>query len=1015
MLLSVCLTTYAVFTNTRVFAATTNVSMYKLTGEKTVVNRDEIQKYEADGWYIHNVEYTLVFYRVFPNNIVRENKRIIDRYADIEALMVEGWYPYPVCLVYNLDGDELTIKKSELSSYEARGWYYTPSVRVYNADGQKKIIPKTELKKALSEGWYDEPMCYMYKLDADPITVSEANKDKYISLGWYPYPVCIVYSLDGKEHLINKNDLDKYLESNCYEVPSTKLYKPDGSEKVVPNTEVEKALRAGWYDEPMCTLYKLDSKPISIPVSEKSEYIFQGWYSYPICMVYSLDGKELLINKNDLGEYLATNWYEVPSSRVYKPDGSEKIVPNAELETVLKDGWYDEPVFYMYKLGNNPKIVKASEKEAHINNGWGFEETVFIYSTDGREGIVKRPLAEAYKKLGWHTSKKDAEISNEKTQGSEPLNPKVNSENLIKVLVDDKTLVFDVNPVIINGSTMVPLRVIFEELGASVEWNQVTKTAESTKHETTILLPLYGKKMVVNDYVVTLNEAATIINGRILVPVRAISEAFGYEVGWDNKEKVVSILKSQTMCTFMYAEGGRKRVFNITETCSQYENGWYLDEDLTINKKHPDVTTTGVCDICRKKLDYVTMYSSDGKEINVREDKVDEQKAEGWYEEPVILMLSPDGELQYIEVSKSDDYRNLGWLSSITMYNLDGKTISVSPDKIDEHKNVGWLLEKPILMYTIDGRTKYVEKSKVDDYKKVGWYDNIADVQMTVYAEGKSKVIFIHELDAYKKVGWFEPITVYAEDGRTLKINPFKVDEYKKVGWHTSVTLYSEDGRTIKVNPFKVDEYKKVGWFTEPPVNVQQNPSNKPVLDAEQIYTKCSPAVFYIEVFNKYGSKLSTGSGFFVNDTGLAVTNYHVIEDSYSQKIQLANSNKKYNVKKIVKYNSTQDWAIIQVDISGNSYLSIGDASTVVGGAKIFAIGSPLGLQNTISEGIISNPKRRDDGIDYIQITAAISNGSSGGALINKHGEAIGITAAYYVNGQNLNLAIPLTYLKDYL
>jgi hypothetical protein len=84
-----------------------------------------------------------------------------------------------------------------------------------------------------------------------------------------------------------------------------------------------------------------------------------------------------------------------------------------------------------------------------------------------------------------------------------------------------------------------------------------------------------------------------------------------------------------------------------------------------------------------------------------------------------------------------------------------------------------------------------------------------------------------------------------------------------------------------------------------------------------------------------------------------------------------------------------------------------------VGGATVYAIGSPLGLQNTISAGIISNPARVDGDMTYIQMSAAISPGSSGGALLNKYGQVIGITSATYTSGQNLNLSIPLTYLED--
>ena len=185
-------------------------------------------------------------------------------------------------------------------------------------------------------------------------------------------------------------------------------------------------------------------------------------------------------------------------------------------------------------------------------------------------------------------------------------------------------------------------------------------------------------------------------------------------------------------------------------------------------------------------------------------------------------------------------------------------------------------------------------------------------------------------------------------------------------------------------------------------------------LTAEEIYERCSPAVFYVETFNANGTAIGTGSGFFIDSTGIAVTNYHVINGAYSAKITLSDSGTVYDIAGVYDYSADEDWAIIKINGSSFKTLSIGDSSTVVGAATIYAIGSPLGLQNTISQGIISSPKRTEEGVDFIQITAAISPGSSGGALINKYGDVIGITTAQYVNGQNLNLALPISYIAGY-
>ena len=189
--------------------------------------------------------------------------------------------------------------------------------------------------------------------------------------------------------------------------------------------------------------------------------------------------------------------------------------------------------------------------------------------------------------------------------------------------------------------------------------------------------------------------------------------------------------------------------------------------------------------------------------------------------------------------------------------------------------------------------------------------------------------------------------------------------------------------------------------------------SSSAELTAEQIYAKCSPAVFYVEVYDKQGRAFATGSGFFINSDGTAVTNYHVIKGAASAMIKMASGDKIYEVEGVYDYNVKNDWAVIKIDGKDFPYLEL-DESEVVGGATVYAIGSPLGLDNTISQGLISNTNRVLDNVRFIQTSAAISGGSSGGALINKVGKVIGITSAGFDGGQNLNLALPISVIKGY-
>ncbi len=218
--------------------------------------------------------------------------------------------------------------------------------------------------------------------------------------------------------------------------------------------------------------------------------------------------------------------------------------------------------------------------------------------------------------------------------------------------------------------------------------------------------------------------------------------------------------------------------------------------------------------------------------------------------------------------------------------------------------------------------------------------------------------------------------------------------------------------KLIKAGAFSVaayDKYYDLSAFD----GMAANDSGTRELTSAEVYEKCSPAVFYIAVYDKNGTQFASGSGFFIDSDGTAVTNYHVIEGAYSAKIWRSDNDKTYSVLGIYDYNAARDWAVIKIDGKDFPYLEI-DETAVTGGQEIFTIGSPQGLDNTISEGLISNPSRTVDNVPYIQISAPISHGSSGGALISKLGKVIGITSATLVDGQNLNLALPISIIKGY-
>jgi len=153
------------------------------------------------------------------------------------------------------------------------------------------------------------------------------------------------------------------------------------------------------------------------------------------------------------------------------------------------------------------------------------------------------------------------------------------------------------------------------------------------------------------------------------------------------------------------------------------------------------------------------------------------------------------------------------------------------------------------------------------------------------------------------------------------------------------------------------------------------------------------------------------GSGFFISDDGLIVTNFHVIDMASTINVETV-SGASYSVRQVVDFSDVYDLAILKIDVSNQPYLEFSDTD-VRTGEQVYAMGSALGtLAGTFTAGIVSSTKRSYGKIDCIQIDAAINPGNSGGPLVNTYGEVVGINVAKYVNGEGLNLAIKTSTLQ---
>ena len=208
----------------------------------------------------------------------------------------------------------------------------------------------------------------------------------------------------------------------------------------------------------------------------------------------------------------------------------------------------------------------------------------------------------------------------------------------------------------------------------------------------------------------------------------------------------------------------------------------------------------------------------------------------------------------------------------------------------------------------------------------------------------------------------------------------------------------------------------------------------------QDIANEALPSTVLLEMEDSNGQSHGGGSGFFVRKGEIA-TNFHVVEGAYTGYAKLFNQDIRYEIAGYTALNVDTDLVILKIknpedkDVD-TPILPLGDSNNLQTGDPIYAVGNPAGLEGTISDGIISGIRSRDlsQDIPYtrVQITAPISPGSSGGAVLNSMGEVIGVSVSgmsslrpipsqniqsqQYINvAQNLNFAIPSNYIKSLL
>ena len=299
--------------------------------------------------------------------------------------------------------------------------------------------------------------------------------------------------------------------------------------------------------------------------------------------------------------------------------------------------------------------------------------------------------------------------------------------------------------------------------------------------------------------------------------------------------------------------------------------------------------------------------------------------------------------------------------------------------------NGGTMTSGHLLQHVEEGSAAEAPVLERDGYALAGWSEDFEAVSGNMVIAPKWARLYEVRFDAAGGQLPEGQDVQYVQEGMIPETPDVSRSGYSFSGWSPSVTAASSD--TVYTAKWTATR-----------------------LSSEEVFNKISPAVLEVIAFEPTGEYYSLGSGFFIDDQGRFVTNYHVIDGTVAGEINMMDGST-YEIVKVLGYDATLDLAIIQADTTGNPYLTISDKE-VTTGETIYALGSSEGLTSTFSTGIVSAASRDMQGVKCIQITAPISHGNSGGPLVNVYGEVVGVNTMSLIEGQNLNFAIDIDELE---
>ncbi len=197
-----------------------------------------------------------------------------------------------------------------------------------------------------------------------------------------------------------------------------------------------------------------------------------------------------------------------------------------------------------------------------------------------------------------------------------------------------------------------------------------------------------------------------------------------------------------------------------------------------------------------------------------------------------------------------------------------------------------------------------------------------------------------------------------------------------------------------------------------PTPNTEYRRDDSKIMSLQDLVKQTEPSVFLVITYNEDGEAIATGTGFFVNKEGIALSNYHVFKGGSRWRIKTKNE-RYYDINDVLDYDKEKDFIIFKVG-GINNVSSLKLSNSLPGkGEDIFVLGNPHGLESTVTKGVVSAIRSWDSKNDFIQIDAPISSGSSGSPVLNMKGEVVGVaTLKIMEDCESCNFAININLVK---